>query len=351
MHTVIRWIGILGFIAAPAIWAAQPAGAAAAQGEYQRIKVHSQALEGNLSGDDPTRDVSVYLPPAYASEPQRRFPVLYFLHGFTDNDAQWFGLQKHWINLHQILDDAMSPAGSAQFIVVMPNAYTRFRGSMYSSSATTGDWERFVGTELVAYIDSHYRTLAKAESRGLAGHSMGGYGTIRIGMKRPDTFSSLYMLSACCMDFFGAHQPQLLGTLPVNTVTPADLPKLSFTQMATMATAAAWSPDPAKPPFYLDVPLANGQIRPEIQALYAANSPLILARQHIDDLRTLKAIAFDAGDQDTSIAAASRELDQLLDSYDIAHRFDIYQGDHLNHIAERIRTQVLPFFAEHLAFD
>jgi len=351
MHTVIRWIGILGLLASPVIWAAQALSAGAAQGQYERIKVHSQALEGNLSGDDPNRDVSVYLPPAYASEPQRRFPVLYFLHGFTDNDAQWFGLQKHWINLRQILDASMSQPGSAQFIVVMPNAYTRFRGSMYSNSVTTGDWERFVGTELVAWIDSHYRTLAKPESRGLAGHSMGGYGTIRIGMKRSDTFSAVYMLSACCMDFFGAHQPQLLGTLPASAITPAELPKLSFTQMATLATAAAWSPDPGKPPLYLDPPLANGHIRPDIQALYAANSPLILARQHIDDLRHLKAIAFDAGDEDTAIAAASRQLDQLLDSYNIDHQFEIYHGDHLNHIAERISTQVLPFFAANLAFD
>ena len=57
---------------------------------------------------------------------------------------------------------------------------------MYSNSVTTGDWETFVAKDLVGYIDSHYRTLARRESRGLAGHSMGGYGTMRIGMKYPD---------------------------------------------------------------------------------------------------------------------------------------------------------------------
>jgi S-formylglutathione hydrolase FrmB len=74
----------------------------------------------------------------------------------------------------------------------MPNAYTRYQGSMYSSSLTTGDWENFIARELVAYIDSHYRTIPNRMSRGLAGHSMGGYGTRRIGMKHPDVFSSIY---------------------------------------------------------------------------------------------------------------------------------------------------------------
>ena len=81
----------------------------------------------------------------------------------------------------------------------MPNAYTLHKGSMYSNSPTTGDWERFVAEDLVAYMDGHYRTLANRMSRGLAGHSMGGYGALRIGMKRPDVFFSLYIMSACCL--------------------------------------------------------------------------------------------------------------------------------------------------------
>src|SRR6202020_3120949 len=61
------------------------------------------------------------------------------------------------------------------------------------------DWETFIARDLVSYIDSHYRTIPEATSRGLAGHSMGGYGTVRIGMKNPGVFSSLYILSPCCM--------------------------------------------------------------------------------------------------------------------------------------------------------
>src|SRR5678809_1349357 len=80
-----------------------------------------------------------------------------------------------------------------------PDAFTKYSGSMYSSSPTTGDWEAYIAEDLVGYVDSHYRTIANRMSRGLGGHSMGGYGTIRIGMKRPDVFSSLYIMSACCL--------------------------------------------------------------------------------------------------------------------------------------------------------
>jgi S-formylglutathione hydrolase FrmB len=86
------------------------------------------------------------------------------------------------------------------------------QGSMYSNSPTTGDWERFVAEDLVAFIDSHYRTLAKPISRGLAGQFMGGYGALRIGMKRPDVFSSLYIMSACCLGMTDSAPETMLPT-------------------------------------------------------------------------------------------------------------------------------------------
>ena len=62
-----------------------------------------------------------------------------------------------------------------------------------------GDWERFISEDLVAYIDGHYRTLAKRISRGLAGHSMGGYGALRIAFGNPELFGSVSAHSAALM--------------------------------------------------------------------------------------------------------------------------------------------------------
>ena len=69
--------------------------------------------------------------------------------------------------------------------------------------STTGDFEKFIAHDVVAYIDAHYRTIPERTSRGLVGHSMGGYGASRIGMKHPDVFGSLYIMSPCCMSPHG----------------------------------------------------------------------------------------------------------------------------------------------------
>jgi S-formylglutathione hydrolase len=220
--------------------------AAPPHGTLERIKVHGKSLEGNLEGDSPDRDVSIYLPPSYAAERTRRYPVVYLLHGYTDSDDRWFGLKQSFINLPAVTDKALASGSAREMILVMPNAYTAYQGSMYSTSVTTGDWDRFVSEELVAYIDSHYRTIAQVASRGLAGHSMGGYGTIRIGMKHPEVFSSIYILSPCCMiPNVNPQSPAMAKAAAIQSA--ADLAQADFGTKAAVASAAAWSANPKKP--------------------------------------------------------------------------------------------------------
>jgi len=144
---------------------AQPEGDAK-KGAVERLEVHGKALEGNLEGDSPDREVLVYLPPSYKTSGSRRYPVVYFLHGFTDDTDHWWGFIQHFVNLPEVLDRAFADGSTREMIVAMPNAYTAYQGAMYSNSATTGNWEDFVTEELVAYIDGHYRTIGAAESRG-----------------------------------------------------------------------------------------------------------------------------------------------------------------------------------------
>src|SRR5690349_13526016 len=150
------------------------------------IKVHGTSLEGNLEGDAVDRDAFVFLPPSYAKEKSRRYPVVYALHGFSIGAEQW----THEIHVPQTIEGAFGQ-GAREMIVVLPDSKTVQNGSMYSSSVTTGNFELYVARDVVSYVDSHYRTVANRSSRGLAGHSMGGYGTARIGMKHPDVFSAL----------------------------------------------------------------------------------------------------------------------------------------------------------------
>jgi S-formylglutathione hydrolase len=340
----------LALLCVTASWAFSQAGIASQHGTLERIKVHGKSLEGNLEGDSPDRDVSIYLPPSYQNDHHRRYPVLYLLHGFTDKDNNWFGNKKHFVDAPAAIDRAFA-SGTAEMIVVMPNAYTLYQGSMYSNSATVGDWEDFIAQDLVAYVDSHYRTIPDRLSRGLAGHSMGGYGTLRIGMKRADVFSSIYSLSACCLAAsLTPPSPEAVKKMEAIHV-PADLAKAEFLTRAAFASAAAWSPDPKNPPLFLDLPEKNGEFQPNVAAKWAANAPLSLVDQYIGNIRRLHGIAFDVGSKDFLVGSETDQaLDRTLTAYEIPHTYETYDGDHVHGIAMRLETKVLPFFARNLSF-
>jgi S-formylglutathione hydrolase FrmB len=333
--------GALGFSGA---LLAQPPG-----GSLERIEVHGPSLEGNLSGDTATRTVFVYLPPSYAREPARRYPVVYFLHGYTATAEGYVS----YLELPRAADAAIA-SGARETIIVLPDAFTAYSGSMYSNSPTTGDWEGYVADDLVTQIDGRYRTLATRESRGLAGHSMGGYGTMRIGMKRPDTFAALYAMSSCCLlidpagggDAVMRAARERAGAEGAARPRGRPDPSAGFAN-ALYAQAAAWAPNPDNPPEYFDLPFVNGELDPLIAAKWLANAPLVMVDQYVPSLKRYRAIALDVGDADP-LGADNVALDAALARLKVEHTFEQYEGDHGNRVRERFATKVLPFFSQHL---
>jgi S-formylglutathione hydrolase len=343
----IRSLVACGLLAFTTVASAQTG--VAARGTVERIKIHGRSLEGNLEGDSPDRDVMVYLPPTYTAGVDRRYPVVYLLHGFTDDVDHWWGVVRHFVSVPQSMDRALESGVTKELILVMPNAYTRYEGIMYSNSATTGNWEDYLVAEMVPEIDRRYRTIADVRSRGLAGHSMGGYGAIRIGMRHPDVFSSVYVMSACCLvPPTGIDRER--GSRAEAVENPADVHKADFGTKAILASAAAWSPNPNNPPLYLDLPTKDGQPRPDVLAKWAANAPLAMIDQYIANLKRLHAIAVDVGSGD-GLAPASARLDEILTAYAIPHAYETYDGNHINRVAERLETKVFRFFTEHLRFE
>jgi S-formylglutathione hydrolase FrmB len=93
--------------------------AEAKTGTIEHIVVHGKALEGNLEGDSPDRDVTVYLPPSYAGNPTRRYPVVYLLHGYGGRDTTF---TERLANLLESADRLATAQGFSESIVVTPNA-------------------------------------------------------------------------------------------------------------------------------------------------------------------------------------------------------------------------------------
>ena len=318
----------------------------AQQGTLERINVHGGSLEGNLMDESASPEVSIYLPASYQSEPNRRYPVVYILHGYTGTDQGWFGPEGR--RQSELIADRVFASGAArEMILVMPNCYNAYGGCMYANSATSGYWEDYIADDLVAYVDSHYRTIPVRAARGLAGHSMGGYGVMRIGMNRPEVFSALYALSSCCLDEMSPRGGErALATEQIRT--PEDLAENSGAQR-TFAVTAAWAPNPDKPPFYFDLPTMNGEMIPEVAARFAVNSPMAMLASHVGALKKMTAVMMDVGEQD-GLIRANRELSEEMTRFGIEHTFETYEGDHSNRIPERFEQKVLPFFSRHLMF-
>jgi S-formylglutathione hydrolase FrmB len=320
------------------------------KGTLQRVKVHGKSLEGNLLRETPAPEVSIYLPPSYAAEKTRRYPVVYLLHGYTGTDLSYFNNNGGPRFLPAIAERVFAAGGAREMILVMPNAMTVFGGSMYSNSVAVGDWESYVADDLVAYMDKHYRTIPARDARGLGGHSMGGYGTIRIAMKRPDVFAAIYALSSCCLNEISVRGGRAGQPSAVESIKTLEEARGNRGAQNTLVRAAAWSPNPANPPLFVDLPTKDGEVVPAIAAKWAANSPMAMLDQYVPNLKTFKAIALDIGLQDTLISG-NRLLVEAMTRYGIAHTFETYEGDHGNRIPQRMEEKVLPYFSAKLSFQ
>src|SRR5262245_39189305 len=292
------------------------------KGQLVYDTVHSVALEKNLFSDSQDRATLVYLPPSYA-QGNRRHPCVYLLHGCGATETSWIRGYSGF-NIGSAMDSLIAVGAAREFIIVMPNARNRVNGSFYTNSTSAGNWDDFVSRDLVAYVDKKYRTIARPESRGLAGHSMGGYGTFAVGMRHAgDVFSALYSLSGCCTRFANqAGNPATWSRL--YQITLDSVPRLTFIQQVTLAWAAAFSPNPNRAPLYVDFPFVKQDtafvLEPATYAKWVADAPYDMIPRYRERLLRLKDFAFDVGLSDNLVPPASlAAMDTALTRAGVKH--------------------------------
>ncbi|MES2518605.1 MAG: alpha/beta hydrolase-fold protein [Bacteroidota bacterium] len=318
-------------------------------GKVVSFVLNSKALQ-NTGGEDPNRKVSVYLPPNYDASSQR-YPVIYYLHGFMGKD-------NIVDNMKSILDAGISKQKIRPFIFVQADQYTLFEGSFYSNSSLTGNWDEFESKELVEYMDKNFRTLANRESRGIAGHSMGGYGAFKIGMLHPEVFSSIYALSPGLLAMVKEFGPNSNSYKEVQNVKTVEELKKTYYPKVLVAVGRAWSPNPNKPPFFCDFPFSyEGDkmiVNQAILEKWEANMPVYMVDKYADNLRKMTAIKLDWGRNDSPrFPVQIGMLSQRLENLGINHFSEEYIGDHGNKIWTtdgRVLNDLLPFFNDYLKF-
>jgi S-formylglutathione hydrolase len=316
-----------------------------AQGIMRFDTVPAASLANNLYADPAWRGAAIYLPPGYAANPERRFPVVYLLHGFGGGYEPFL----RRIAFQKPLDSLIARGNLVEMIVVVPDANNRLTGAFARNSIVAGRWEDFIAKDLVSYIDSHYRTIRSRKARGIAGWSMGGYGALYMAARHSGTFSAVYALSACCLmaDLPADSLWRIRGRESLKAESSGKL-TTNFNANIVTALGVIYSPAPARPPFFVRFPWEGpGALVVDSIADFWRDTPLeIIRRSSPRVLRTVN-WAFDAGDRDAfpDIPRAGAELHRILNEKGVAHTFEIFSGTHGDRIRERVETRLLPFFS------
>src|SRR5215467_1312665 len=155
-----------------------------------RHRLTSRVLAGNPLGDPIERDLYVYVPPGYDPAAARRWPAVLAVVGFTGTGGYLFNVDPLTEPLHDKLDRMIASGACPPIIVAAPDCFTRVGGNQYINSAGTGRYEDHLVDEIIPFIDANYRTLGRGQW-GVFGKSSGGYGSIVLGMHRPDVFCAL----------------------------------------------------------------------------------------------------------------------------------------------------------------
>jgi len=327
-------------------------------GKLVQEKIHGASLEKNVTGESADRSVAIYLPPSYDTSPDKRYPVVYLLHGIGDTEKEftvaWRNQTEAWGTTEGLMNSGVTEGRFGEMIIVMPDERTKAFGSFYVNSSVTGNWEDFTARDLVNYIDKKYRTIAKPESRGIAGHSMGGYGAITLGMKHPEDFSVVYGMNPAIISWSKDLTP---GNSAFSNVLAAKsfdelLPKGIYS-VGVVTLAQAFSPNPNRPPFFADFPFndVGGKLQPAEPAFsrWEENFPVNMVKKYRANLLKLRGLRFDSGYEDEFlfIPPNCRALSAELSGNGIEHIFEEYNGDHRNRMwgrTGRIYTEVLPYF-------
>ncbi|WP_406673467.1 alpha/beta hydrolase-fold protein [Nonomuraea sp. N2-4H] len=315
-------------------------------GRLDHHVVDSALLRGNPLGDPHERPLVVYVPPGYDDAPDRRYPTIYVLLGYTGHVAMWFNRTPFRQPYPELADALFAEGDVPPAIVVYVDAWTSLGGSQYLDSPATGRYHSYLRDEIVPYVDAHYRTIADRDHRAVTGKSSGGYGAMVTAMLAPDVFGALAthagdalfevsmrrtfpalarrlrdMYDGSYDAFLADFRSRLAGT------KEGDLELLEM-----YAYAAAYSADDdgtVRLPFD-----DTGAVVPEVWQRWLAHDPVVMAGEprHADALRSMRAIWIDAGRRDEYFldfgAVAFRRAVEAAGVPDDRVHFELFDAGH-----------------------
>jgi enterochelin esterase-like enzyme len=299
-------------------------------GQIVTDTINSEALKNNKLGDPHIRNMTIYLPPSYASS-NKVYPVIYLLHGYGGNERSYVDEVGEPVAI-LIIDGLIKTGALKEVIIVMPDGKNKYGGSYYLNSELTGNYEDYIAQEIVEHVDAKYRTIQDRNGRAILGASMGGYGSITLAMKHPETYSS----TACMSPPLGfdtiseAIIPEVIKENPDGMDGPIPDSKRQYTSYV-YSLSAALSPNLDNPPFFVDLPFEypSGKIIESVRQRWLKGDPLAMLSTHSSALEKMKGIYIDMGNRDLpGFFEAANAFHKKLADMGIEHKYVVYPGGH-----------------------
>lgn len=282
---------------------------------FQQKTIYSKALKQE-------KTYFVSLPKGYnASDTTTKYPVIIFLHGASVTATEM-------VNTLELLLLFINTNGLAKVIFIIPDGSCEpYKGSFYTNSTLYGNYEDYIVTDMREEIESKYHTYNRREKWSIMGHSMGGYGAMRIALKYPRNFIGVSALSGPLnITYFEELLPMINSEH--GSVPPYDFTYSGSVTKLVYSMAGAFSPNPgATPPILFPINSA-GTIDQSVKAMWEKHNPINFIREWKGN--PAMAIHTYCGERDEfKLAKTNQMFSDTLDKYKVSH---IYykdpSGDH-----------------------
>jgi enterochelin esterase-like enzyme len=330
---------------------------------YRVDAIHAKSLEGNPINSPVDRDLSIYLPPDYFDSGDKRYPVIYFLQGYTGNNKRWTVTSRLEDNLlipvafipkdvlaEMDLDrlpsfekfDRLIQSGELDpFIFVQPDGSLHLpnkdglknptgqletKGSYYLNSPYTGNFEDYLVKDVIEYVDANYRTISDKQHRGLIGGSMGGYGAMVMAIHHPEKFAACVVLSPANLT---ADVLNLRVVIPIHErlfgrERAAEYGSLLWSDILHTADLVCSRDKPLMPTIKRN---KNGEIigwdEEAYNNLYKHNLNYMI-KENPNALKQVKLMLKTAANDEFMIARVTEEIHKTLVERGIEHEYEIY---------------------------
>jgi S-formylglutathione hydrolase FrmB len=313
-------------------------------GRLEEHLIESELLRANPLDDPFERPLWVYLPPGYDDDPDRRFPSIYVIQGYSGHLTMWRNRTAFRQPFPETADQVYARHQAPPAIVVYVDAWTAYGGSQFVDSPGTGRYHSYLCDEVVPWVDGRYRTIAAREHRGIMGKSSGGFGAMITPMLRPDRFGGLAthagdaLYELCYIPEFGKavrflreYDGDIFRWWDDFRSRVAFTKEEDFLLLMLLGVAACFSArDDGTPELPFDP--RTGVLRDEVWGRWLDWDPVRMVPRYADALRSQRAIWIDGGTKDEwfldiGAQAFRQALSEAGVVDDIVH-FELFDAEH-----------------------